>query len=364
VQDAERRAWLRLGLTPGIGPVAARQLLGIFGLPPAIFEAGHAALARVAGDTTARALREPESAALAQALDRAERWAQATPCASLMCLADSDYPPSLLQLHDPPPLLYLAGRRELLGRPSLAIVGSRSATRQGQANAEAFAAHLAACGLTIVSGMARGIDAAAHEGALGREASTIAVLGTGVDVIYPPSAKALAARLRDGGLIVSEFALGTPALPDHFPRRNRLIAALSRGVLVVEAALHSGSLITARLAGELGREVMAMPGSIHSPLARGCHRLIRDGARLVESAQDVLEELRFAAPSPAPAGGSMTRSADPVLRAMGHDPVDLDTLALRTGLAPGALSAHLLQLELAQDIERLAGNAYQRLRRA
>lgn len=369
MDDTERRAWLRLSLTGGVGPVTARQLLSAFGLPPAIFEAGFAALARVAGETAARALHEPEPAAMGLALDRAERWLQAEPGASLLCLADADYPPGLLQLHDAPPLLYLCGRRELLGRPALAIVGSRSASRQGQDNATAFAAHLAAGGLTIVSGMARGIDAAAHAGALGSEASTIAVLGTGIDVTYPPSARALAARIRESGLLLSEFALGTPALPDHFPRRNRLIAALARGVLVVEAALHSGSLITARQAGELGREVMAIPGSIHSPVARGCHRLIREGARLVESARDVMEELRLplsAAPSVAPsvAPPAAPSAADPVLRAMGHDPVDLDTLARRTGLAPGPLSARLLELEMAQDVERMAGNTYQRLRRA
>jgi DNA processing protein len=359
----ERRAWLRLALTPGIGPAAARQLLGVFGLPPAIFGSGHAALARVVGDGAARALREPESAAMALTLERTETWLQSEPGASLMCLADGDYPASLLQLHDPPALLYLLGRRELMSRPSLAIVGSRSATRQGQCNAESFASHLAHCGLTIVSGMARGIDAAAHRGALGAEASTIAVLGTGADIVYPPSGQALAAQIRAAGLIVSEFPLGAPALPDHFPRRNRLIAGLARGVLVVEAALHSGSLITARLAGELGRDVLAIPGSIHSPVARGCHRLIRDGARLVETTQDVLAELRFdaacaasaaaagtAAPAAAPGATARCDRGDTVLDAMGHDPVNIDTLAGRTGLAPGRLSARLLELELTQHV--------------
>jgi DNA processing protein len=377
----ERRAWLRLALTPGIGPAMARQLLGAFGLPPAIFASGYAALARVVGDAVARALCEAETATMAQALARAESWLQSEPGASIMCLADGDYPASLLQLHDPPALLYLVGRRELMGRPSLAIVGSRSATRQGQSNAESFASHLAHCGLTIVSGMARGIDAAAHQGALGTEACTIAVLGTGADIVYPASGKALAAQIRAGGLIVSEFPLGAPALPDHFPRRNRLIAGLSRGVLVVEAALHSGSLITARLAAELGRDVLAIPGSIHSPVARGCHRLIRDGARLVETTHDVLTELRFEAGAAAATNAAMNTAAaaapattaaaqgaagggDTVLHAMGHDPVNIDTLAGRTGLAPGRLSARLLELELTQHVERLAGNTYQRLRRA
>jgi DNA processing protein len=283
----------------------------------------------------------------------------------------------LLQLSDPPPLLYLQGRRELLRRPALAIVGSRSATRQGETNAEAFAAHLCACGLTIVSGLARGIDAAAHRGALGcaAEASTIAILGTGADAVYPVANRELASRIAQHGLLVSEYPLGTPALAHNFPRRNRLIAAASCGVLVVEAALHSGSLITAKVAAELGREVMAIPGSIHSPVARGCHRLIRDGARLVESARDVLEELRIddlvqpslqAADRPGPDGpdpGPPAAGLAAVLQSIGYDPVDLDTLAQRTGLAPGPLAARLLELEMTQDIERLAGNCYQRLRR-
>jgi DNA processing protein len=229
-----------------------------------------------------------------------------------------------------------------------------------------------------VSGLARGIDSAAHRGALGAalgaapgaemggEASTIAVLGTGADIVYPTSNRALAGRIAQQGLLVSEYPLGTPAIPHNFPRRNRLIAAAALGVLVVEAALPSGSLITARLAGELGREVMAIPGSIHSPLARGCHRLIRDGARLVESAQDVLQELQMENMQLPPADSSdraPAHEAD-LLQAVGFDPVDLDTLAQRTGLAPGLLSARLLELELTQDVERLAGNCYQRLRRA
>jgi DNA processing protein len=361
MDELEQRAWLRLTLTEGVSPRAARDLLAAFGLPGAIFEAGHAAVARVAGSSIAGELL---SAQPTDAIDRSLAWLRSDSGRSLITLADSDYPPHLLELSDPPPLLYLQGRRELLSRPALAIVGSRSASRQGEANAEAFAAHLAGCGLTIVSGLARGIDAAAHRGALEGEGATIAVLGTGADIVYPASNRALADRIAQHGLLVSEFPLGTSAIPHNFPRRNRLIAALARGVLVVEAALHSGSLITARLAAELGREVMAIPGSIHSPVARGCHRLIRDGARLVESVQDVLEELRMnAAPQP-PAGDPPDAGArdDALLGAMGYDPVDLDTLAQRTGLAPGLLSARLLELELTQDVERMAGNCYQRLR--
>jgi len=362
MDDAERRAWLRLSLTEGLSPRAARELLTAFGLPGAIFEAGEAELGRVAGELCASALRAPEPA---DAIDRALTWLDSNASRSLLTLADADYPTALLQLADPPPLLFLQGRRELLSRPAMAIVGSRRATRQGEANAQAFATHLAECGLTIVSGLARGIDSAAHGGALETEAATIAVLGTGADVVYPTSNRTLSGRIAQQGLLMSEFALGTPAIPHNFPRRNRLIAGAARGVLVVEAALQSGSLITARLAAELGREVMAIPGSIHSPLSRGCHQLIRDGARLVESAQDVLQELRMdTALAPVAAASERVRRRDPdLLRAVGFDPVDLDTLAQRTGVAPGQLSARLLELELTQDVERLAGNCYQRLRR-
>jgi DNA processing protein len=366
MDEAERRAWLRLSLTEGVNPGAARALLGAFGLPTAVFEAGRAALARVAGEPVASAVLAPQPV---DAIERASAWLESDASRSLITLADQDYPRQLLHLTDPPTLLYLQGRRDLLNRPALAIVGSRSASRQGEANAEAFAAHLAGCGLTIVSGLARGIDSAAHRGALGAEmgaeAATIAVLGTGADIVYPTSNRALSGRIAQQGLLVSEYPLGTPAIPHNFPRRNRLIAAAALGVLVVEAALPSGSLITARLAAELGREVMAIPGSIHSPLARGCHRLIRDGARLVESARDVLQELQMENMQLPPTDSSdrARRHEADLLQAVGFDPVDLDTLAQRTGLAPGLLSARLLELELTQDVERLAGNCYQRLRR-
>jgi DNA processing protein len=286
----------------------------------------------------------------------------------LLTLADPEYPQALLTTADPPVVLFAVGRLELLNRPAVAIVGSRNATQQGVANAEGFAAAFARAGVTVVSGLALGIDAAAHRGALAADsdASTIAVVGTGLDVIYPSSHRALTHEIRARGVVVSELPLRTPAIAHNFPRRNRLIAGLARGVLVVEAALRSGSLITARLAAEAGREVFAIPGSIHSPLARGCHRLIRDGAKLVESAQDVLEELGVRGAQAAAAPAQSPREPDgaegALLALMGHDPVDLDTLAQRSGRTPGELSAALLELELAQHIERLPGNRYQRLR--
>ena len=276
-------AWLRLALTPGIGAARARALLDAFGEPSALFLTGdqtrvhsasgshHARLSDLCGPVVAAALTDAPTESVALALERSARWLAGGDQRSVLSMADPDYPAALLHLADPPVLLFAHGRRELLGRAGLAIVGSRNATHQGNRNAAAFAAHLGRAGLAIVSGLAAGIDAAAHRGALDAGAATVAVLGTGIDMVYPPAHAALCARIAGEGLLLSEFAPGADALPFHFPRRNRLIAALSLGVLVVEAAPHSGSLITARLAAELGREVFAIPGSIHSPLSRGCH---------------------------------------------------------------------------------------------
>lgn len=364
----ERTAWLRLSLTPDVGPRTARALLGAFGLPGAIFDSGATALARYVPQSLAQALATPADPSIAHAIAQAESWLDADPSHALVTLADAEYPRELLTTADPPPVLYAIGRLELLNRPALAIVGSRNATRQGTDTAAAFAQRLAHAGLTIVSGLALGIDAAAHRGALqaaeeGADASTIAVVGTGVDVIYPASNKALTQAIRSRGLAISEFALGTPGIAHNFPRRNRIIAGLARGVLVVEAALRSGSLITARLAAEAGREVFAVPGSIHSPMAKGCHRLIKDGAKLVEEAADILDELQLASvPAPRERDAPDASAAGGLLAAMGFDPVDLDTLAARTGRDAGSLTAELLELELAQDVERLPGNRYQRLR--
>lgn len=367
----ERAAWLRLSLLPGVGPVAARTLLAAFGLPTQIFAARFSEVARHVGDALARTVMAPVDERTAAAIESTEHWLTLDESHRLLTLADADYPPALLTTSDPPAVLYAIGRCELLAGPALAIVGSRSASQQGAANAEAFARRLAEAGLTIVSGLALGIDAAAHRGALqaadaGASASTIAVVGTGVDVVYPSANAALAARIRGAGLLLSEFPLGTPALSHNFPRRNRLLAGLARGVLVVEAAVRSGSLITARFAAEQGREVFAIPGSIHSPTAKGCHKLIKDGAKLVESAQDVLEELRIDARAAAPAIAAQADATAPahaqLLQALGHDPVGLDALCDRTGRAAGDLSAALLELELTQHVERLPGNRYQRLR--
>ncbi len=284
----------------------------------------------------------------------------------MIALGDATYPHALLESPDPPLLLYAIGRLELLHAPALAIVGSRHASVQGRQNASAFAAHLGGAGFTIVSGLALGIDGAAHEGALGSAGSTIAVVATGLDQVYPRRHLALAGRIAAEGLLLSEHPLGTPPLRENFPQRNRIIAGLTRGTLVVEATLQSGSLITARLAVEAGREVFAIPGSIHSPQSKGCHALIKQGAKLVETAQDVLEELGVtAAPGPASGGAEPApQRPDPLLDAMGHDPIVLDELIARTGWSAAELAAKLLDLELAGRIERLPGQRFQRIARA
>lgn len=351
--------WLQLALTPGLGAATIRKLLREFGLPQAILARKRSALAAYVGSATLDAL---ESATVREAVDRALHWAS-QPQHFVVTLADEAYPRPLLEIADPPPLFYGRGRAELLRGTGLAIVGSRNATAQGERNAEEFAKALSACGLTIVSGLALGIDAAAHRGGLAAPGSTIAVLGTGIDLVYPQRNAALAAEIGERGLLLSEFPLGTPAAAHNFPRRNRLISGLARGCLVIEAALASGSLITARSAAEQGREVFAVPGSIHSPLSKGCHALIKSGAKLVECADDVLSELPgLGVPmSPeagiAPAGGPATG----LLAHMGHDPVDVDALCTRAGLSADQVSSELLRLELDGRIAALPGGLFQRL---
>ena len=364
--DARVEAWASLQLLPGLGPRSLVPLLKAFGGAVELRAASRAQLARFAPpEVVATIGRGPDEALLQQTLDwlrEAGHW--------LLAWDDPDYPPSLLAIADPPPVLCYAGRRELLSRPALAIVGSRNATPQGVEHATDFAAALSAAGLTIVSGLAAGIDSAAHRGGLSAGGSSVAVVGTGLDQVYPPVNRALARRLGQDGGLLSEFALGTPPLPENFPRRNRLISGLARGVLVVEATLNSGSLITARLAAEQGREVFAVPGSINSPFSKGTHRLIREGAKLVETAQDVLEELGLEPASAATGRGG--ESADPapevkgsarkVLAALGHDPAGIDLLARRTGLAADAITVALVELEVAGRVTSLPGGRYQRRR--
>jgi DNA processing protein len=352
-------AWLRLLATPGVGRDTARRLLAACGTPDAIFTARAATLREMAGAEIATALAtEPERHATQWAATQA--WLDADPTHHVLTLGDAAYPAAWLETADPPLLVYAQGRLELLAAPSLAVVGSRNPSAQGLDNAQAFAAHLSRAGLTIVSGMALGIDGAAHGGGLAGRGSTVAVVGTGLDRIYPSRHKALAHRIAQEGLLLSEFELGMPSLAENFPQRNRLIAGLSRGTLVVEAALQSGSLITARQALEAGREVFAIPGSIHSPQSRGCHALIKQGAKLVETADDILGELNWAQPTLAAPARTPAPAEDPLLAALGHDPVTLDALLARTGESAATLSARLLEFELEGRVARLPGGLFQR----
>jgi DNA processing protein len=355
--DARARAWVELQVA-GLAPRAAVLLLRAFGSPAAVLAATRAQRRSVVPAEHARTLeRKPDPERLAAAL----AWLAADGH-ELIAWDDDDYPSLLLETPDPPPVLYAIGRRALLGRPSLAIVGSRNATPQGAADAEAFACALSTAGLAIVSGLALGIDAAAHRGGLRGGGGSIAVVGTGPDRVYPAENRALAHELATAGLIVSEFAPGTPPLKQNFPRRNRVVSGLARGVLVIEATLSSGSLITARLGAEQGREVFALPGSIHSPFSKGCHKLIREGAKLVETAQDVLEELRLA--PPAPPSDEIEADADDdaltldersVLAALGFAPAAIDAIMSRSGLAAESVAAALLALARAARVAARPG---------
>lgn len=362
-------AWFRLLATPGLGRATARRLLAACGSPEGVLRAPRATLQALAAPEVVRALGAAD-ATTDERLALVRRWLRDGAARCVVTVGDPPYPPRLLQTADPPLMLYVEGEAARLAAPSLAIVGSRSATAQGLDNARAFAAALGREGLVVVSGLAVGIDAAAHQGALEAPAGTIAVLGTGLEPVYPPRHAALARRIAAHGVLVSEHAPGTPPLRENFPQRNRVIAGLSLGTLVVEAAVASGSLITARQAAEAGREVFAIPGSIHSPQARGCHALIKQGAKLVESAADILDELRGTPglPGMAPARASTapegtppdSGQADPLLDALGHDPVTLDALLARTGYGTGELNARLLELELDGRVARLPGGLFQR----
>lgn len=364
----ELAAWLRLSHTPGVSLAAARSLLQAFGSPQAAVAASPAQLREVVHGKAAQALlsASPIGAAL---LPATIHWLQVgTPEVphDILVLGDPRYPPALLEIADPPLMLYTQGDPAWLSVPqSVAVVGSRRATPQGLALAREFAAALSEAGVTIVSGLALGIDAAAHEGALAHPGSTVAVVATGLDQVYPRRHVELAQRITRVGAVVSEQPVGAAPLREHFPQRNRIIAGLTRGTLVVEAALASGTLITARLAAESNREVFAVPGSIRSGQAEGCHALIKQGAQLVDHPHEILDTLGLPVVRPAATGARRTprptSAADPLLQAMAFDPVDLDTLCLVTGQPGHALSARLLELEMAGAIARLPGQRFQRL---
>ncbi len=379
---AEFRAWFRLLETPGLGRAPARVLLAACGSPQAVFEARPETLRSLVGAEITQALGQvPEH--FEERVAAALAWCDGGTDRHVITLADAAYPPSLLATADPPLMLYAQGDPARLRLPSLALVGSRSATAQGLDNAHSFAQALGQQGWVVVSGLALGIDGAAHEGALQAGGpGTVAVVGCGLDRCYPPAHRALAQRIAANGVLVSEFAPGMPPLAENFPRRNRIIAGLCQGTVVVEAALRSGSLLTARLAAEAGREVFAVPGSIHAPQSRGCHALIKQGAKLVESAQDILDELRPEAgpvalatrpgrrrtatgeqpalPGLEPAADAGGAAEPPLLAALGHEPCTLDALQARTGWPTAELNAQLLTLELEGRVARLPGGLFQR----
>ena len=353
--NIELASWLALNQINGLGNEGLRRLLQAFGTPTQIFATPSHILKQVVQPTVAESIaqgwHESELGAIAIWLE--------DPLNTIVTLADPDYPQALLNIPDPPLLLYVKGRRELLNQPTLAVVGSRNATAQGMKNAEAFALAVSNAGLCIASGMAHGIDAAAHRGGLRGASASIAVVGTGLDKVYPAANRDLAHQLAQHGVLISEFALATPPLAANFPRRNRIISGLSLGCLVVEASLQSGSLITARMALEQGRDVFAIPGSIHAPQTKGCHHLIKQGAKLVECAQDILEELAHFTIAPTSPASAVENH--PLFEHLGFDPIDLDNLSQRSGLTIEALSAILLQLELDGDVATLPGGLYQRI---
>ena len=355
----EAREWITLSLIPGLGGETYRRLLTAFGLPRQILNASVSQLREVVDAEIARHI-AAGPAAFADELEQALQWLQ-QPGNSLLTLADQEYPATLLEIADPPPLLYVKGDATRLHQPCMAIVGSRHATPQGLATAESFAQALAEAGWCVVSGMALGIDGAAHRGALKGKASTIAVVGTGLDVVYPARHRDLAHDIVAQGVMISEFPLGTASIAGNFPRRNRIISGLAKGVLVVEANLQSGSLITARLAAEQGREVFAIPGSIHSPLSKGCHKLIKQGAKLVDSIHDILEELGSVPTSEMSAPAEVNHEGAPLLEHLGYDIVAVETLIQRSGLTSEQVSAMLLALELEGKVASLPGGRYQRL---
>ena len=367
------RAWLALLRMPGIGPARGRRLLAHCGGAEAVLAAGEREWRRAGlEESVCRALAKPDW----EGVDSDLAWLQATtpeqPRHFVTC-EDARYPPQLHEIAQAPLAIFALGDPALLRLPQVAIVGARSSSAQGNENAQAFAAELAGMGLVVTSGLASGIDAAAHRGALSARGYTIAVCGNGLDRVYPARNRELAHAIASQGLLLSEFPIGTPPLPEHFPRRNRIISGLALGVLVVEAARESGSLITARLAAEQGRSVFAIPGSIHNPLSRGCHQLLRDGATLVETVQDIVAELAPQLPeSPlgvaAAAAGDAPAVADPVqarvLEALGFETVSLDHLVGRLGLPVDQLGAALLALELEGLVSAGAGDTFTRLQRA
>ncbi|MES2502422.1 MAG: DNA-processing protein DprA [Pseudomonadota bacterium] len=368
IEESDVALWVSLHQTLGLGNTGFCQLLAKFGSPEAIYSAKSHQLREVVDEATAqKILNGVNVEAIRPTLD----WLKKDNT-HVITLADKAYPQALLEISNPPVVLYAIGHTHWLNQPCIAMVGSRNSTPQGEKNAEDFAESLCNHGLCVVSGMALGIDGAAHRGSFKSNGATIAVVGTGLDIVYPSRHRDLAHKITERGLIISEFALGTPSKAQNFPRRNRIISGLSLGCLVVEANIDSGSLITARLAIEQGREVFAIPGSIHSPVAKGCHQLIKQGAKLVENTADILDELNYGQElknmltNVSPLGlmtqtGGSAPEPNTVLDCMGFDPIDFETVLTVSGLTTEGLSAMLTVMELEGKITSLSGGKYQRL---
>ena len=360
---ADDAHFLRLAFVRGVGSIAAHKLLSELTDISGIFAASNATLSRIVGDVIARKISALPDADTQSKIDESLAWLQCAPDHHLLTWAHPSYPKALLESGDAPLVIYAKGRIELLNRRAIAMVGSRNCSQGGADTAEAFAQAFAERSLSVVSGMALGIDAASHVGALrakgGDSGSTIAVVGTGIDRVYPARNKVLAHSIAELGLMLSEYPMGTPPLPANFPKRNRIISGLSLGVLVVEASMASGSLITARLAGEQGREVFAIPGSIHSTFHKGCHHLIKQGAKLVETANDVLDELRFETVAPSAEVTAASTVAIGLLKFIEHTPIDVDTLVARSSLAVDQIVTELTMLEIDGRIESLPGGRWQ-----
>jgi len=369
LSDQDLKYWLALHRAKGIGPAAFSALLAHFKQPGEVFDCSDAQLlAAGLGHNAIKAIHNPDWSGVQIDLD----WLNEDSSHHILTLNDPDYPALLHEISGPPPVLFVNGQKNCLNNSQIAMIGSRNPTPSGKQTAVDFARHLAAAGLTISSGLAIGIDAACHQGALDADGYTIAVTGTGLDRIYPARNQALAHQIRETGALITEFPIGTPARPENFPRRNRIISALSLGTLVIEAALRSGSLITARYALEQGREVFAIPGSIHSPLARGCHHLIKEGAKLVETADDIINELLplvnydrktdQSIENNEDSTNNLTQEYGLLIENMGFDPVSVDEIINRSGLTAEEVSSMMLILELQGHVASSPGGCYIRVK--
>lgn len=358
VAENQLKSWLKLAFTPGVGSVTMLKLIRSFGSVENVYQQPMQVLNSVVSNGVIKSILSDNSS---EAVEAALDWQSQGDNRRIITLEDDEYPQSLAQIPTPPMVLFAEGNLSLLLKDKVAMVGTRHPTTQGIENARMFAKELSGNGVCVVSGLAAGIDRYSHEGALLAEGSTIAVIGTGIDIQYPASNRDIYKKIADNGLILSEFPLGARPLSQNFPQRNRIIVGLSRACLVVESAIDGGSMISAGYALEMGRDVMAIPGSIHNQMARGCHKLIKQGAKLIETVQDVFEELHFVANKKNAEKQSVSETNDPLLLAMGFDPISLDSLSNELNYDFGELCGKLLELELSGQIVNCGGGKYQRV---